>query len=144
MTTPSLSTWRFILNNYNSGFLGGVDTHTRHVYNNLRMELNKYEHINTVNLQPIKDKLNQLHNSTETYLSGNYFNPENKNLLNKDLQLSRSLQRDIPDIAPKNVMRLMSFERFLIKYGLLDQNKNHWDKTYHFLFSIDEKNMKKS
>lgn len=145
MLSNSLRTWIFIIRNLDCGFLGGIDSFNRSVYSELLYELKyKYRNINTINninLQPVKDRLEEFAESRETYLSGTYFSPENKDMVDYDLLLSKCIKQDICNIAPKNVRRLSQFEMFLINHRVLDSDKQRWEKAYQFLFSIDEKKM---
>lgn len=137
-----LNTWRYVLGNGLRNFLGFEHSHSRIVYGALRAGLQKDGLIKSDKEAQILEKLEKLHKTDELYsLSGKYYTKKNQELRDENALLCQTLSRDIFEIAPKNVVRLMKIEEFLIRKQILDDNKSHWDKTYEMLYEFDKRRM---
>jgi hypothetical protein len=141
-TSVPLNTWRYVLGNGLRNFLHYEHSHSRIVFGSLRASLLQDESINSYKKPQLLEKLEELHKTDDLYsLSGKYYTKENQELRDKNALLCQTLSRDILDIAPKNVLRLVKFEEYLIRKKILDDNKSHWNKTYEMLYKLDKLRM---
>ena len=139
MTCVSLNNWRYVLANSLRGFLHYEHSHSRIVYGSLRAQLeNCSDKDKSEKVQNVLEKLRELDKSNEIYSSGKYFKPENRSLADKNNKICQELSKEVLDIAPKNVLRLLKIETILVKKGIISNEKSYFDKLYNALYAHDK------
>jgi hypothetical protein len=128
----SVSAWRSIIANNMRNHLSYPDSHTRQIFEALHTEISKYKRINGHYTDSIVNKINELTNLGKNYKDENYLATD------KEILLCESIKNDINKIAPKKVMKLVSFEEWMIKKGFLNPLESNWNKFYEHAFSVDK------